>query len=125
MNNNEQREFMVRKGSRVRVPVSAPAPIQVLPCRPTVNGVTLFRGFMYFIYILKSQKTNKYYIGYTENIIQRLKNHNSGIVKSTKNGVPWNVVYREKFVTKKEAYKRERVIKSYKGGRAFKSLIEK
>ncbi|UBM61171.1 GIY-YIG nuclease family protein [Candidatus Sulfidibacterium hydrothermale] len=32
---------------------------------------------MYYFYILYSERTNRYYIGHTENILQRLKKHNS------------------------------------------------
>ena len=43
---------------------------------------------MYFAYILKSLKDNKYYYGSTGNIESRLKQHNYGKVKSTKNRIP-------------------------------------
>jgi len=79
---------------------------------------------MYFVYILKSQKNCKYYTGSTNNISNRLRCHNSGRNKSTKSGVPWIIVYKEEFQTAKEAYKREMQIKRYKGGLAFKKLIE-
>jgi len=78
---------------------------------------------MYITYILQSQSNQKYYIGYTEDLEQRLSRHNRGLVRSTKSGTPWRVIYTEKFNTKSEAYKREQQIKSYKGGEAFKSLI--
>lgn len=38
--------------------------------------------------------------------------------------MPWEIVYKESFQTKKEAWLRERQIKSYKGGVAFKKLIK-
>jgi len=50
----------------------------------------------YFTYILFSEKLNRYYIGSTHNISQRLKRHNGGATKSTKAGRPWKVVYSEK-----------------------------
>lgn len=80
---------------------------------------------MFFVYISKSQKTCKYYTGSTKNTAERLLRHNSGKNKSTKSGVPWNLIYSEQFKTKNEAYKREIQIKSYKGGEAFKKLIKK
>ena len=78
---------------------------------------------MYSTYVIKSAKTNKYYIGYTNNIDSRLTHHNSGANKSTKLGVPWEIIYTENFPTKREAWLREHQIKSYKGGEAFKKLI--
>lgn len=79
---------------------------------------------MYFVYILKSQRVNRYYIGHTEDVEKRLKEHNSGKSKSTKGYAPWEVVYTEEYHTKSEAYKREQEIKSYKSGFNFKELMK-
>jgi len=78
---------------------------------------------MYSVYILQSQKNNKYYIGQTSNIDDRLKYHNNGLVKSTKNFRPWNLIHSENFETRSEACKRELEIKNYKGGILFKKLL--
>jgi len=78
---------------------------------------------MYYVYIIKSEIVEKYYIGYTSNIINRLKHHNSGANRSTKPFHPWKIIYTETYNTKKEAWLRERQIKSYKGGEAFKKLV--
>ena len=80
---------------------------------------------MFSAYILKSDKSGKYYIGHTENLVERLRRHNRGMVKSTKSYRPWKIVYTENFDNKNDAYRREFEIKSYKGGNAFKKLIEK
>ena len=79
---------------------------------------------MYFVYILKSKIANKFYIGYTGDLNKRIIYHNNGKNISTKNHLPWEVVYSESFQTKKEAWLREHQIKSYKGGVAFKKLLE-
>ncbi|MDD5567247.1 MAG: GIY-YIG nuclease family protein [Patescibacteria group bacterium] len=75
------------------------------------------------VYILKSLKDGSHYVGSASNVNIRLKRHNSGKVRSTKRGVPWEVVYTEKYLTQQEAYRRERQIKSYHGGKAFKKLL--
>jgi len=80
---------------------------------------------MYKVYILYSKLLDKYYIGHTSDLIKRLYKHNRGLVKSTKNGCPWQTVYIEDFGNKKEAYRRELQIKSYKKGEAFKKLFNK
>jgi len=80
---------------------------------------------MYNVYVIQSSLNNGYYIGHTKNLEKRLEQHNSGKIRSTKNGNPWQLVYTEEFRTKHEAYKRELQIKSYKGGQAFKNLIKK
>ena len=78
---------------------------------------------MYFVYILQSQKHNRYYVGSCKNVADRLKRHNTGRNKSTKTGIPWDLIHRERFITRQEAYKRELQIKSYKGGNSFKKLV--
>ena len=78
---------------------------------------------MYTTYILKSINHNRYYIGSTSNIHARLERHNQGRSKWTKTYKPWKLVYREDFSDKGASLRREREIKSYKGGEAFKKLI--
>ena len=78
---------------------------------------------MYSTYIIKSQNFNRYYIGSTEDFENRLNQHNNGQVISTKKFRPWVSVYKENFLTRTEARKREIQIKSYKGGQAFKKLL--
>lgn len=79
---------------------------------------------MFYVYILKNSK-NKYYTGMTsKNPEERLKDHNSNANKWTKNKGPWEIVYTESFKTKKDAWLREHQIKKYKGGNAFKRLIQ-
>jgi len=78
---------------------------------------------MFQVYILKSAKSGKYYIGHTHDLDARLFRHNNGQVKSTKSNLPWEVIYVEKYSTKSEAYRREFEIKSYKSGIRFKKLL--
>lgn len=80
---------------------------------------------MFTTYILQSLTTGKYYIGSAADKDKRLIEHNSNKNKSTKNKGPYVVVYSENFQTRSEAYKREMMIKSYKGGNAFKKLINR
>jgi len=75
------------------------------------------------VYILQSTVTDRYYVGHTQDIQNRLDRHNKKRVRSTKSGVPWKLVYTELFNTKSDAYKREMQIKSYKGGNAFRELL--
>ena len=77
----------------------------------------------YFVYVLKSSKDNGFYIGYTNDLKRRVELHNMGNSPSTKNRRPLSLTYFEKYNTIKDAMKREKQIKSYKGGNAFKKLI--
>jgi putative endonuclease len=70
---------------------------------------------MYFVYILKSLKDGKYYYGSSENIERRLKHHNSGKVRSTKNRKPLKLHYFEELQTRKEAEVREKYFKTIDG----------
>jgi putative endonuclease len=79
---------------------------------------------MYYVYILKSLKDEKYYIGYTKNLQQRLEDHNRGKSPSVKARAPFVLVYQETHLTRIEAIRREKQIKSYKGGNAFENLIQ-
>ena len=81
-------------------------------------------AIMYKVYILKSLTKNRYYVGHSKDLALRLINHNQGKVRSTKAYTPWVIIYTEDYDTKQLAYAREMQIKSYKGGRAFKALIE-
>jgi len=76
---------------------------------------------MYYVYIIKSRKyDDKLYIGYTSNIIKRLKEHNSGKVFSTKRYLPWKVVYLEGYAHEDDAKEREKQLKSF--GKVYKQL---
>jgi len=66
---------------------------------------------MFYVYVLKSLKDNKRYIGFTENLQRRLFEHNNGLVKSTKNRRPLELIYHEEFVSKKDALLREKFLK--------------
>ncbi|MDD5625591.1 MAG: GIY-YIG nuclease family protein [Patescibacteria group bacterium] len=79
---------------------------------------------MFNIYILKSLKFGKYYIGSCEDITTRLKQHNTGKTKSTKRFMPWELVYKESFNTRSEAVKREQQLKSWKSRKALEKLIK-
>jgi putative endonuclease len=79
----------------------------------------------YFIYILRSEKDGKYYIGETSDVDARLIFHNSGRQRSTRHRIPFIVILTEQYETRKEALKRERELKGMKGGNSFKSLMLK
>lgn len=78
---------------------------------------------MWYVYIIKSINSNVYYIGCSNNINKRLLEHNKGYSIYTNKNKPWKIVHCEKFNNQKEAYAREKQIKSYKGGNAFKKLL--
>jgi len=81
-------------------------------------------GFaMFYVYIIQSQKDGKLYTGFTSNIEKRIRAHNQGEVKSTRNRRPFKLVYQEEYKSKTEALKREKFPKSFKGGKTVKSKL--
>ncbi len=77
----------------------------------------------YYVYILRSLKDGRYYIGSTSDVNARLNFHNAGKQRSTKHRIPFELVYQEELIDKTTALKREKQIKNYKGGEAFKHLL--
>ena len=57
----------------------------------------------YFVYILKSLIADISYVGFTNNIERRVKEHNSGKSSFTKKFVPWELIYKEELPDKKTA----------------------
>ena len=78
---------------------------------------------MVSLYILKNG-LGKYYVGITSlPVAERLKKHNNGGVYSTKSNRPWKIIHTEEFSGFVNAGVREKKIKSWHGGNAFKKLI--
>lgn len=65
----------------------------------------------WYVYFLKSENKSWYYIGSTNRLTDRVKEHNSGKVKSTKLHRPLKLVYSHEFMTEKEARAYERKVK--------------
>ena len=80
-------------------------------------------GYMYFVYFLKSTVNNKIYVGMTEKLpIERLKDHNLGSNKWTKQNGPFELLYYERYYCKKDAFQREIFYKSG-FGRKIRDII--
>ncbi len=78
---------------------------------------------MFYTYILFSTKKNKYYIGSTSNLEERIKKHNSNHKGFTGSEGDWEIVYKEVYETKSEAYKREMQIKRWKSRKMIEKLL--
>jgi putative endonuclease len=75
------------------------------------------------LYILFSEKINKYYIGSTTDIERRITDHNRGKEKFTKTGIPWILVYTETFEDLIDARRREQYIKKQKSRKFIEALV--
>lgn len=67
---------------------------------------------MYYVYVIKSGKDDKIYTGHANNLIERLKEHNTGLVKATKNRRPFKLLYYEASNILEDAVKREKSLKT-------------
>jgi putative endonuclease len=63
---------------------------------------------MYYVYVLKSGKDCKYYIGSSGDLKRRKEEHDRGLVASTRHRRPFDLLYYEAYPTKELAEERER-----------------
>ena len=78
---------------------------------------------MYFVYLLESLRDGKYYIGHTNNLNERLKYHNTGRCKYTKNRGPWILRIYKSFSTRAEAMREEKRLKKFKNRSAIEEFF--
>jgi putative endonuclease len=79
---------------------------------------------MFYVYILKSEKNQELYIGYTSDLKRRLKEHNQGLNFSTKRYIPWSIIYYEACLEESDARRREQYLKTTQGNRLIKRRIK-
>ncbi len=73
---------------------------------------------MFYVYMLKSKKDESLYIGFAPDLKERFIKHNQGLVQSTKNLRPLELIYYEAYKSKKDALIREKRLKQFKKGYA-------
>ena len=78
---------------------------------------------MFYTYVLRSEKDGKLYIGWTDNLERRVREHNSGKTPSTRPRLPFNLVYYEACVDMKKAIAREKYFKTGFGRRFLNTRI--
>lgn len=79
---------------------------------------------MYYVYILRSKRDREFYTGFTDNLEKRVLKHNSGSVTVTKPRRPFELVYFEGGLNKKDALHREIYLKTAWGKRYIKSRLK-
>ena len=78
---------------------------------------------MFYLYILYSKTRDKYYVGSTGDLENRLKTHNSNHSGFTGYTGDWIIVHKELFESREEAYSRERTIKRWKSRKLIEKLV--
>ncbi|MBL4586462.1 MAG: GIY-YIG nuclease family protein [Flavobacteriales bacterium] len=80
---------------------------------------------MCYCYILFSESKNRFYVGYTcDVLVDRVTRHNQKGKGFTGSVNDWKIVHSEEFETKEAAIKREKQIKSWKSRIAILNLIQ-
>ena len=78
---------------------------------------------MFYVYVLRSEADSGFYIGYTNNLRIRLKEHRAGKSFATAHRSPWTLVYYEAYIEQADALGRERYLKSGAGRRFLKAQL--
>ena len=76
---------------------------------------------MVYVYVLQSARDEKLYTGCTHDLRRRLTLHNGGKVESTRNRTPLNLIYYEACLNERDAFRREKYLKTTYGKRFIKS----
>lgn len=80
---------------------------------------------MHCVYVLRSNKDDLWYTGCTNDLQKRLKEHNDGKVVSTKERVPFELIYYEASLNESDAFAREKYLKSGMGKRYLKNRLKR
>ncbi|WP_259095856.1 GIY-YIG nuclease family protein [Mucilaginibacter dorajii] len=78
---------------------------------------------MFFACILYSSSKDKYYVGSTADIGERIRKHNTNHSGFTGKTGDWVLKWSESFITKEGAGKRERQIKGWKSRKMIENLL--
>ena len=77
----------------------------------------------YYVYMLKSTNKNSItYVGYTKDLQNRIRLHNTGKGAKFTRGRKWKLIYKEKYKTKNQAISREYYIKK---NRLIRNILKK
>jgi putative endonuclease len=79
---------------------------------------------MYYAYVLYSKADGQLYTGYTKDLKLRFEQHEKGMVPSTKDRRPLELIYYEACLNQQDATRRERYFKTYRGRMFIKSRLK-
>ena len=81
--------------------------------------------FMWCTYLLQNKKNKRRYTGCTNDLRKRFRNHNDGLVPSTKGRGPFDLIYYEACLSKNDAFAREKYLKSGMGKRYLRNRLKR
>jgi putative endonuclease len=79
---------------------------------------------MHYLYILRSLKNGKLYIGQSPDIKARLESHNNGDNKATKPYIPYELIFYAGFINEKDAINSEQYYKTTSGWKRLNNMLE-
>ncbi len=80
---------------------------------------------VYYVYIIRSQKDGRFYIGQTHNLERRIEQHNQGQSGYTKKYLPWELFAYKTYETRKDAMRNEKKIKNLKSRKRVMEFIQR
>jgi putative endonuclease len=80
---------------------------------------------MFYVYILRSNKDSRFYIGSTGDLKRRMEEHSRGAVESTKSRLPLELLCYEAYKYKDEAQAREKFLKSSDGKKDLRKRLKR
>ena len=83
------------------------------------------KNCMFYVYVLKSKKDNKWYTGSTNDLRKRFNQHNSGKSTWTKGRGPFEIIYYEACFNEDDARSREKYLKSGMGKRYIRNRLKR
>ena len=79
---------------------------------------------MFYVYVIESLNNDNLYVGCTNDLVKRIKEHNQGINFSTKPYKPWKCIYYEACLNETDAKRREKYFKTTQGNRLLKRRLK-
>jgi len=78
----------------------------------------------YYVYVLRNSTKDFIYIGFSEDLKQRIVSHNKGEDRSAKSYIPLELIHYEAYRNIKDAKRREFYLKSNKGKTTLKTMLK-
>src|SRR3990167_4008687 len=79
---------------------------------------------MFYVYFLKSiSYQDRFYVGYSIDLKNRVKRHNDKLVRSTKTYAPWELIFYEAYKSRFDAKRREKYLKTTKGRKVLHLML--
>jgi putative endonuclease len=80
---------------------------------------------MYYVYVILSKSDKQFYTGFTRDMQNRFREHNTGRVSSTKERGPFELIYYEACLNEQDSLAREKYLKSGMGKRYLKNRLKR